>query len=141
MKNKNALTQPGMGNMFGGQGFSGLFDIPVKNPLDTENADVIVFGTPNATPYPSVAAYCSDAPQAIRTGFGWPGVSRHYDFDLQSDLLGNALAIDWGDLPCSESGFGFNRRLIRLHTEAVLRDNAIPIVLGGDDSVPIPRCG
>lgn len=130
---------PQMGAMFGGQVMKGLLDIPVVEPGNTNNADIIVMGAPIATPYQSVGAYCADAPDAVRAAFGWPGVLDHYDFDLGGKIfLGSTSAVDWGNLPCSESDFVHNRALIYANVKSVLDNGAVPIVIGGDDSTPIP---
>lgn len=133
------MSKPNMGAMFGGKSMGGLFDIPFSKPGDVNGADIVVMGAPVATPYGTVGAYCGDAPNAIRAGFGWPGVGEHFDFDLDGKLLGEcAVAVDWGDLECSFSDFEYNRRLIKENVKTVLEAGAVPVVLGGDDSIPIP---
>jgi agmatinase len=127
-----------IGNLFGGAGGGGFFDIPVVAPLDVEGADIVVIGAPTATPYASVGAYCSDGPRAIRDAVGWPGMGDHHDFDLDGTLLNGAYAVDWGDLETSETDFAGNRERLRTHTSAVLEAGAVPLILGGDDSIPIP---
>lgn len=125
--------------MFGGSPGSGFFDLPTASPGDTSNADIIILGIPAATPYLSVGNYCADAPDAVRAAFGWPGVQEHHDFDIEGRLLPDGIkAIDWGNLEYSESDFAANRERITGHVEAVLASAALPIVIGGDDSVPIP---
>jgi agmatinase len=128
-----------MGAMFGGQVMKGLLDIRVAEPGKTDNADIVVMGAPIATPYQSVGAYCAEAPDAVRSAFGWPGVLNHHDFDLGGKIfVGDTSAVDWGNLPCSESDFEHNRKLICDNVKTVLDSGAVPIVIGGDDSTPIP---
>lgn len=127
-----------IGNLFGGDTGGGLFDIPYAKPGEVGNADIVVMGAATATPYGSVGAYCADGPAAIRGAVGWPGMGEHYDFDLGGTLLADATAVDWGDLPVSTEDFAHNRELIRSHVESVLDAGAVPMLLGGDDSVPIP---
>ena len=125
--------------MFGGSPGGGFFDLPTTSPGDTSNADIIILGIPAATPYLSVGNYCADAPDAVRAAFGWPGVQQHHDFDIEGRLLPDGVkAIDWGNLEYSESDFAANRDRITRQVEAVLTGAALPIVIGGDDSVPIP---
>ena len=132
-------TPPEMGALFGGKVMKGLMDIPFAEPGNTNNADIVVMGAPIATPYQSVGAYCADAPDAVRAAFGWPGVLDHHDFDLGGKILvNNTHAVDWGNLPCSESDFAHNRALISANVTAALDGGAVPIVIGGDDSTPIP---
>ncbi len=130
---------PKMKAMFGGPPQAGFFDLPVRDPAQTETADAVLIGAPAATPYTSVGNYCADAPAAIRQAFGWPGVLDHYDFDLDGKLLpAGAQVFDWGDLEYSETDFARNRATITARVEQALAIGAVPIVLGGDDSVPIP---
>lgn len=126
-----------IGNLFGGATESGLFDIPLGEPGAVDGADIVVMGAATATPYASVGPYCADGPAAIRDAVGWPGMGEHYDFDLGGPLLDGRTAVDWGDLPIGDD-FAANRELIRSHIAAVLDAGAVPILLGGDDSIPIP---
>ncbi len=47
-------------------------------------------------------------------------------------------ALDWGNLDYSETDFAANRASIQGHVETILKAGAVPLVLGGDDSIPIP---
>lgn len=130
---------PKMKSMFGGEASGGFFDLPIAQPGEVEDADIVVMGIPSATPYTSVGPYCADAPDAIRDAFGWPGVLNHHDFDIDGYLLPDEVkAIDWGNLDYSEADFSANRNNIRQQINQVLEKNAIPLIMGGDDSVPIP---
>ena len=133
------IESPKMKSMFGGIPSGGFFDLPLRLPTDTHEADIVVMGAPSATPYTSVGSYCSEAPNAIRNAFGWPGVLGHHDFDIDGYLVPDSVnAVDWGNLDYSETDFAENRESIRSHIEKVLAMNAVPLVMGGDDSVPIP---
>ncbi len=133
------MKTPKMKSMFGGEPSGGFFDLPVAEPGDTRDADLVVIGAPAATPYGSVGSYCADAPDAIRGAFGWPGVLGHHDFDIDGYLLPEGIsALDWGNLDYSETDFDDNRDSIRRRVVQVLESDAIPLVIGGDDSVPIP---
>ncbi len=130
---------PKMKAMFGGQARGGFFDLPCVDSAATEAADAVVIGAPAATPYTSVGNYCADAPRAIRQAFGWPGLLDHHDFDFDQCLLPDgARVFDWGDLDYSETDFASNRATITDQVKQALAIDAVPIVLGGDDSVPIP---
>ncbi len=132
-------SSPEMKNMFGGTPGGGFFGLPLVSAGDTRDASIILMGAPSATPYTSVGNYCATAPDAIRGAFGWPGVLGHHDFDIDGFLLPNTInAIDWGNLDYSETDFAANRESIRLQVEQILVSGAIPLVLGGDDSIPIP---
>lgn len=127
-----------IGSLFGGDAAGGLFDIPTGPAGEVAGADIVVMGASTATPYGSVGAYCADAPTAIRAAVGWPGMGEHYDFDLGGTLLASATAVDWGDLAISDTDFALNREVIRSQVAAALNGGAVPVILGGDDSVPIP---
>lgn len=130
---------PRMTELFGGDPDAGFLDLPTGGPADGTRPDIVVFGAPAATPYASVGNYCDDAPAAIRGAFGWPGVGDHHDFDLGGPLLPDGVtAADWGDVAPSETDFAANRDAIRTRTAAALAQGAVPLVLGGDDSIPIP---
>jgi agmatinase len=128
-----------MKSMFGGTPSGGFFDLPTAPAGETRDADIILLGAPAATPYASVGNYCAAAPDAIRAAFGWPGVLGHHDFDIDGYLLPDAVqALDWGNLDYSETDFTANRETITHRVSQVLDAGALPLVLGGDDSVPIP---
>ena len=132
-------SPPEMKAMFGGEPSGGFFDLPLARPGDTGDADIILLGAPAATPYSSVGHYCATAPDAIRAAFGWPGVLGHHDFDLDGFLLPDGVrALDWGNLDYSETDFADNRASIQHHVTQILDAGAVPLVLGGDDSIPIP---
>ena len=107
-------------------------------------ADIAVVGVPHATPYRAgEASHAAAAPAALRVAIA-PYAARlgHYDFDLGGPLLGDqpsaASAVDCGDLPGSAADPAGNRERITAAVQGILGANAIPVVLGGDDSVPIP---
>lgn len=130
---------PKMKTMFGGEVSGGFFDLPMAEPGDASTADIVVVGAPAATPYTSVGHYCSEAPDAVRSAFGWPGVLSHHDFDIDGYLLPDGVnAVDWGNLDWSETDFAHNRQLISDAVAKVLQNGAVPLVIGGDDSIPIP---
>lgn len=129
----------GMNDLFGGAVTGGFLDLPRGSPGYIDGADIVLLGAPCATPYQSVGSYCHDAPAAIRAAFGWPGVIQHYDFDREQTLLHKeSKAIDWGDLEWKSDDFNFNRSVITKAVKSVLEGQAVPLVLGGDDSIPIP---
>jgi agmatinase len=134
-----SITPPKMKSMFGGTPSGGFFDLPLTSADDTRDAGIVLLGAPSATPYASVGSYCATAPDAIRGAFGWPGVLAHHDFDIDGYLLpGSVSAVDWGNLDYSETDFAANRESIRHHVARILGTGAVPLVLGGDDSIPIP---
>ncbi|MFT5115675.1 MAG: agmatinase [Parasphingorhabdus sp.] len=128
-----------MNAMFGGDGGRGFMGMPSANPGQVKGADIVVVGAPCTTPYVSVGPYCADAPDAIRSAFGWPGAMSHHDFDLDGPVLVNGMtAVDWGNLVCHDIDFSHNRNQLRDTVSSILAEDAVPFVLGGDDSTPIP---
>jgi agmatinase len=101
---------------------------------------IAVIGIPGATPYRSAGPYCAAAPSAIRTASTRYAANRsHYDFDLGAPLLPpGKLLVDCGDLAFDATDFASNRALIESAYVTLLRRGAMPLLLGGDDSVQIP---
>ncbi|MCB1377617.1 MAG: arginase family protein [Alphaproteobacteria bacterium] len=100
-----------------------------------------IFGAPHGTPYRGIdnTPYQS-APNAFRkavaTDADWID---HWDFDLGGQPLGPGLRLaDLGNLPTTPRSGGRNRKRIEACTRAILDAGAVPIMFGGDDSVPIP---
>jgi len=108
-----------------------------------EAADVVVFGAPHGTPYEGVDnTPFARAPQALReaSGLEWSWID-HHDFDLGGPMLGDPplSVMDAGDLPTTPNGEGpANRAKIAEMTRRILGADAVPMMIGGDDSVPIP---
>lgn len=125
-----------------------LFD-PVRIPFigaaretDIANADLVVFGAPHGTPYRNIdnEPYAT-APDTLRCALEedarWLD---HWDFDLGGPLLGDGrfTVADAGNLRTSSLDGEGNRRLIREATTQIIGGGAIPVLIGGDDSTPIP---
>ncbi|TMV06580.1 arginase [Ruegeria sediminis] len=126
--------------MFGGGGEAGnLLGLPTGD-FDEIAADIVVFGADCATPYGSVGAYCAGGPFAIRTGAAaYAGDTGKVNFDLGGPVLpAGVRAVDAGDLSVDAVDAPGNRAKVENATKAVLQAGAVPILLGGDDSVPIP---
>ena len=104
------------------------------------NAAIAIFGAATATPYPAVGAYCAGAPQAIRAGIAHRAEARdHMDFDLGGRMLPDGVtAVDCGDLAITPDDSAGNRAKITDAARTLLDGRAVPVLLGGDDSVPIP---
>ncbi len=101
-----------------------------------------IFAAPHGTPYPehdnSVHAGTGNALRnALRVDAEW---LPNWNFDLGGTLLGDHgfRLADLGDLETrSDDGPG-NRTLIRDCAKAIIDAGAVPIMMGGDDSTPIP---
>ncbi|HEY0518380.1 MAG TPA: arginase family protein [Ilumatobacteraceae bacterium] len=129
-----------LGSMFGASDTATFLGLPSATTDDLAGADVVVIGAPCATPYSSVGPYCKAAPAAIRATSGaYSGIRHHHNFDLDGPMLvDGTTAVDLGDVPWDGTAHEANRAAIRHTCEAVLEAGAIPVVLGGDDSIPIP---
>lgn len=104
-------------------------------------ADVVIIGAPIATPYPRFGYFSATSASAIRTAMSKYSTSNsHYDFGIGGSLLDDRFGtvVDAGDLALGESDYASNRSIITNAVNQILHAKAAPIVVGGDDSVPIP---
>lgn len=118
--------------------FLGLPHCPDLSQL---NAAVAILGVPVATPYPAAGLFAAHSPAAIRTAIStYSGHIGHHDFEIGGSLLEEEYGaiVDAGDLPTSDSDYAANRSAITGAVKQILTRGAAPVVLGGDDSVPIP---
>jgi agmatinase len=129
-----------IGAMFGASATDTFLGLPRAGDLAAIEAAIAILGAPCATPYPSVGPYCAGAPRAIREAIaGYAPNLRHVDFDLGGPIFPDRItAVDAGDLAWAEANAAANRSAIRQAVATVLARGAAPIVIGGDDSVPIP---
>jgi agmatinase len=117
--------------------------VPRCTDLRTLAADVAIVGVPFGVPYDlQTAAAQSRAPAALR-GQSMryvPWYETHYDFDFGGDLFaGRAVRIvDCGDVAMKPGRWDDNTRATTDVIAAILDRRAVPFVLGGDDSIPIP---
>ena len=115
-----------------------LGSVKSKTP---EGFAAAIFGAPHGTPYDSIDNRAHQAaPDAFRNAIApdseW---LEHWDFDLGHPLLDHGLGIcDLGNLGTKSKDGEGNRVLIEDETRRVLDAGAVPIMFGGDDSVPIP---
>jgi agmatinase len=122
--------------------FAGL---PVGRLDDLAPGQVAVFGASEATPYDAaVASHSAQAPGAIRAASkALAGQLKQHDFDTGRTLLSEERPIKWvgrdlGDVKTRVRDAVGNRSRITAATAGILAAGAFPLVLGGDDSVPIP---
>ncbi len=125
-----------------------FLDVALIAPGQLRAGSLVVFGASHGTPYPehtemgyAVATGSALAPQAIRDAANQSSMNiDHYDFDLGGPLLadGGRALVDLGDLTLSATNGDANRLAIQRATQAILAAGAVPVLLGGDDSAPIP---
>ncbi|SRR5579885_761592 len=129
-----------IGAMFGATSSGSFLDLPSVTMAEGARATVALFGAPAATPYPSVGPYCAGAPAAIRAGIAnWAGARDHMDFDLGGQMVApGTTAVDCGDLAYDAENAAENRARITATARMLLDGGAVPVVIGGDDSIPIP---
>ncbi|HLI12041.1 MAG TPA: agmatinase [Alphaproteobacteria bacterium] len=126
--------------MFGASKSGTFLDLPPSTIEAGAKAAIALLGAPAATPYPSVGPYCAGGPAAIRAGIAnWAGAREHMDFDLGDKMIPEGVkVVDCGDLDYDPSDPRANRERITAAVRALLRGGAVPVVIGGDDSIPIP---
>ena len=122
--------------------FQTFLGVPHVALDDVGAGDIVILGIPEATPYtPGKPSHSRDAPGAIRSALArledWTG---HHDFDVDAPLIRDdgRRICDAGDLPGDPAAPEENRQRITEAITQILKADALPIVIGGDDSVPIP---
>lgn len=136
-----AQKESDIGMMYGSRDTDTFLGLPSCTDLKSLEGGVAILGIGCATPYASVGAYCAEAPTAIRTTMArYSAMGSNYDFDLGGPLLGPSpkSVVDCGDLDVDEADAAGNRRNIKAAISLMLEKGAVPLVIGGDDSVPIP---
>jgi agmatinase len=108
-----------------------------------KDAEAALFGAPHGTFYRGIDNRPYEtAPNALRKALqADEAFLESWDFDFGGPLLGKAgqyRFADLGDLPTQSKQAAKNRRLIEECTRYILKQGAIPIMIGGDDSTPIP---
>ncbi len=123
-----------LGEMFGTGEAQTFMGLPA---WDGAAAPAVLLGADGCTPYRSVGFYCAGGPAAIRAASAPFSADKH-SFDVQGPAFGPRLPADAGDLAMRADDSDGNRRLIREAVTEVVAVGAVPVLLGGDDSLPIP---
>jgi agmatinase len=112
--------------------------------LAAGEVDAVILGVPHGVPYPApgLTAGCADAPAAIRErSQRLARFAENHDFDLDGPMFpagAQLRVVDGGDVAgAADDGVG-NAARAEAAVRAVLDAGATPIVLGGDDSIPVP---
>lgn len=134
------MKKTDIATMFGAADVSTFLGLPACATPDQVSARAAILGVPCATPYASVGPYCAAGPDAIRAAAApYAANLEHMDFDFAAPLLpgGPQDVCDLGNLDYGEDNAA-NRDAIRTAVSAIVDRGAVPVVLGGDDSIPIP---
>lgn len=133
--------KPDLAALFGATDVTTFLGLSSCPDLSELTAPIALLGAPGATPYGSVGPYCQNAPDALRqaTAALAANIDRH-NFDLGGPTFPDPprRPVDCGNLSYDAANFSLNRELIRKATETILARYAVPVLIGGDDSVPIP---
>lgn len=122
---------------------SGLLGAEHAQIGDVQPGDIAVFGAPYGSPYwmSGVHSDAANAPRVFRERanrrFG--AHKNRHDFSLGGTLLGDSSVrlLDLGDLSGNPRDLEANAAEVTATVSAVVHRGGVPIVLGGDDSVPI----
>ncbi len=114
--------------------------VPFCADLSALEAEVAVLGAPHGTPYqPGTPSHAANGAAAVRAALGWYSANpEQFDYDSMGPVFGGARVLDCGDVAGDPHDGAANRRNIEAAVRAVRARGAVPLLLGGDDSVPIP---
>lgn len=119
--------------------FAGL---PRGSISDAKPGRVLVAGVSEASPYVvGQASHSADAPAELRhASQAFSKQVTQFDFDLGRSLIaeGPPPFFDLGDIPSDPSNAETNRSRIRALTQTISAAGSRLLLLGGDNSVPIP---
>lgn len=109
-----------------------------------QGAKLVVLGAAEASPYkPGEPSHSATAPRVLReASHEFAASLSQFDFDLDATMfpqIGDFRGmVDAGDIPTDPADPEGSCARIEAAVRRVLAHGAIPIILGGDDSVPIP---
>jgi len=119
----------------------GFLDFPAHLPGGAQPR-MVLFGAPHGSTYPGAdpSGFAAAATAIRAASQDEAQFLDNWDFDLGGPLFDDRqpCCVDAGDLPTSVSDNAGNRKLIEVKTRAILDAGAVPLMIGGDDSVPIP---
>jgi agmatinase len=101
-----------------------------------------ILGVPYGVPYPRAGDIlpCASAPAAIRQRTQrMAGFTSHFDWDTGQPMLPRPeTVVDAGDVAGAPDDGPGNAALAEAAVRGLLERDVTPVVLGGDDSIPIP---
>lgn len=103
-------------------------------------SEAVILGAALASVYPDRHPHATESPAAIRAASRrLARFAGNYDFDIDAPFARwLRLVADGGDITTSRADAEGNRRRITAAVGAVLDRGAMPVLLGGDDSVAEP---
>ncbi|MGI8828945.1 MAG: arginase family protein [Candidatus Limnocylindria bacterium] len=119
---------------------AGFLRAPVETDLTRIDAQIAILGVPHGWPYPrsGAAAGCAEAPITVRRrSQRLARFQGHWDFDLDGPMNLPPM-VDAGDVPGDATHGAGNSARTTAAVAAILERGAVPVCIGGDDSVPIP---
>lgn len=120
---------------------STFLELPAGDPA-TVSGGLAILGVPFGVPYPPGvhAAASTGGPAAVRARSArLAAYVGHHDFDTGQPMLGgSARIVDCGDVPGDPDDGAGNAARAEAAVRTLLDHDVVPIVLGGDDSIPIP---
>ncbi|MEE8273966.1 MAG: agmatinase [Alphaproteobacteria bacterium] len=121
--------------------FESFLGAPTAPDLDALDADFAVIGIPFGVPYgiAGVASDASRAPRAVRArSVRFGRLLDHYDFDFDGALFDGrgVRLVDCGDVPADPRDLAANAARATEAIRTIRARGAVPLVLGGDDSIP-----
>ncbi len=114
--------------------------VPFCDDISALRSDIAIIGAAHGTPYkPGVPSHAAGGAAAVRGALSWYSTGKEqFDFDTMSPTFGGARVVDCGNIDGSLENGEANRDAIARATCDILARGTKPILLGGDDSVPIP---
>lgn len=112
---------------------------PACRDLRQLDADIAIVGAPFGILYPGQDEHAAEAPQEIREASQrFARFLTHFDFNAGGPVLGDGSVrlVDCGDVPRAQPAE--QHAVTETALRAILSRGSLPIVLGGDHSIPIP---
>lgn len=119
-------------------------NVPYCADVRTVDADAVIMGVPCCTPYLFLPEYgqanLKSADALRENSRQWFTYHDRYDWDVDRPYFSNRehRIADIGNLAVDFYQAEANRKLIRETTETIISRGAVPFMLGGEDSTPIP---
>lgn len=119
-----------------------FLSVPAISPDQSTPGQIVILGAPEATPYQAgKPSHSREAPALIRAAVARIGNwLDHHDFETGRTTAAshNGQVVDAGDIAGSPDTPTENRAAIQAAVGQIMGNRAVPLILGGDDSIPIP---